>query len=394
MVRYVSFGSQTQSDVIVEIVFSSCKSPLKCKLLKNGTNGQWWGIYSEDLPTRFVCIKNNRGLKRFATRYGYMDKFDCVNYKSGKFGVVSDIKHYKAAQYDLQVLKSIENVYAPGVPQRAVNSGLCWYSAMCFCCFFCKQMRDLIKTYSKDLRLNMLIDRCLYEPKMAEELRHHLYYKYHLGDDPKQDPEKDGQNGFSEFIILCAYLGIPIVRLFAPNLSEYTEDITDKSGNKLRVKRPQHEGETALLVVRCFRTHWRPKLRIVHNGLRYKLVSVLIGSEHCGHQIGASTCDMRVCRWACADADACREGIGPVFWKVKRNENEYVKTFVQRWWDAWGKMIPVTLFNSESFCDFSPHNRSTCSLESAMKKNKTCTTYNAGVVNSDFVYLREGLHNP
>ena len=52
-----------------------------------------------------------------------------------------------------------------------------------------------------------------------------------------------------------------------------------------------------------------------------------------------------------------------------------------------GKMIPVTLFNSGSFCDFSPHNRSSCNLEKNMNKIEECQLFNAGVVNSDFVYI-------
>jgi len=143
----------------------------------------------------------------------------------------------------------------------------------------------------------------------------------------------------------------------------------------------------SLLIVRCFRTRWQPKLRITYKGIRYRLASVLIGSEYCGHQIAASTCDLRVCRWVCADADACREGIGPVFWNIKRQKNESLTSFIARWWSAWGKMIPVTLFNSESFCDFSPHNRSSCTLQSRMKESTTCTNFNAGVVNSDFIYV-------
>lgn len=93
---------------------------------------------------------------------------------------------------------------------------------------------------------------------------------------------------------------------------------------------------------------------------------------------------------ACADADACREGIGPVYWMLKRRPNEAITEFLDRWWAAWGNMIPVVLFNSDSMCDFSPKNRSSCTLESRSGSAKTCTDFNAGVVNSDFVYLHMG----
>ena len=256
---------------------------------------------------------------------------------------------------------------------------------MCFAAFYCPIMRQVLKKYSKDFKLNEYMDKCLHSPDIAEKLRHHLFYEYHIGDDPKQNPEKDGQNGLTEFTVLCAKLNIPIVRLFAPNLSEFKVNITDKNKNEIPARVPV-PNEPAMLFVRCFRTRWRPKLRLKYNNRVYKLISVMIGSEHCGHQIAASTCEGKICRWACADADARKHGIGPVCWKVPRKSGENLKEYIKRWWDAWSKMIPVTLFNSDSFCDFSILNRSTCDLEHKMK-NTTCTTFNAGVVNCDFVYL-------
>tara|TARA_B100001741_G_scaffold55021_2_gene42769 strand:- start:870 stop:2042 length:1173 start_codon:yes stop_codon:yes gene_type:complete len=384
--KYVPLHSNPEHGKVVEIKFDTCKNDLICKYLFKNENGYWWGIFSHDLPTRFVCLKNDKALKHFATKYGYMDNKDCVNYNSGKYGVLSANEPYKVNLKDTRIVNSIQRIYKPGIPQRARNSGLCWYSAMCFCCFFCRQMRQLIRYYCKDKHLINLIEDCLSSPEKAEELRHLLFYKYALGDDPKQSPEKDGQNGFTEFITLCGKLNIPLVRYFAPNLSEFENDVTDKEGNKIRILKPQ-QNQPSLLVVRCFRTRWKPKLRIVHNNIKYKLASVLIGSEHCGHQIGASTCDLHISRWACADSDAQREGISPVFWKVKRYKDEKIQDYIQRWWYSWGKMIPVTLFNSGSFCDFSPHNRSSCNLEKNMNKIEECQLFNAGVVNSDFVYI-------
>tara|TARA_B100000945_G_scaffold263261_1_gene222026 strand:+ start:1254 stop:2411 length:1158 start_codon:yes stop_codon:yes gene_type:complete len=381
---HIPFGKQLSTDIIVEIIFNSCNQDLKCKLLDTTNSGDWWGIYSSNLPVRYVCLRNTNALKKFVNRYGYMDKNNCVNYKSGIFGVIRNQQH----NVKNEIVKSIvKKYYVHGIPQRASNSGLCWYSAMCFCCFFCTQMKNIIKYYSKDAKLNNLIETCLNNPKDAETLRHHLYYMYNLGDNPKQSPEKDGQNGFSEFIILCAKLNIPIVRLFAPNLSEFNQDIPDKKNNMLRIQKPSNN-KPSLLVVRCFRTKWKAKPIIIHKGRKYKLVSVLIGSEHCGHQIGASTCDLNIGKWACADADAQKEGIGPIYWKVKYGKYEQNSEFIDKWWDIFGKIIPVTLFNSGSFCDFSPHNRSTCALNATMNKNTLqCNTFNAGVVNSDFVYI-------
>lgn len=384
--RFVKFEDALPTDIITEIHFDTCNDSVVCKLLVQNDQGFWWAIFSEGLPTRFICIKDYRGLLKFATRYGYMDKNDCVNFKRGKFGIS---KMFKPPTEYVQLEKTLQfliKTYKHGIPQKSLNSGLCWYSAMCFACFFCKQMRDLIKFYSRDITINRLIDTCLHNADDAEKLRRYLFFEYHIGDDPRQRPEDDGQNGMSEFLTLVAKLHIPCVRLFAPSLSEIRTEVSDKRNDVYPMVKPT-KFTPSLLVVRCFRTRWKPKLIIKHDDMRYKLASVMIGSEYCGHQIGASTCDLRVCRWGCADADACREGIGPIFWTVKRQPSENIPDFLSRWWDAWGKMLPVVLFNNNSLCDFSPHNRSSCTLESRMNRNQMCTDFDAGVVNSDFVYI-------
>ena len=389
--KYVRFGQELPIDKIVEIIYNTCKNNhIICKLLAETQNGQWWGVYAQDMPIRYVCLKTPKTISKFARKYGYMNSDNCVSYEKGLFGVVPMNKYIqRISSHNRKIIKSLEKTYVPGIPQRLANSGLCWYSAMCFCCFFCKQMRSIIKYYGKDDKLDSLIENCLSNPKTAETLRHYLFYKHRLGDNPEDPPEKDGQNALSEFIILCAKLGIPMYRLFAPNLSEFNIDVTDKENDTSKIVLP-NPFQPSLLVVRCFRTRWKPKLSLHYKGIKYKLASVLIGSEFCGHQIGASTCDLNICKWACADADACREGISPMFWKIKKEKNESLKAFKDKWWSVWSKIIPVTLFNSNSFCDFSPHNRSSCTLEHNTKKNKPgCSDFNAGVVNSDFLYISD-----
>lgn len=388
--KYIRFNApMPPKHKIVKIVYDAYDDDtVTASFIHQDAHGQWWVINTAHLPDRFVCLKDDKAVLKFATRYGYMNARNKVHHATGTFGVVKDRR--SVAPDKMAIAQSIRTWYRPGIPQRTANSGLCWYSAMCFATMFCEQMRDLIKAHSADKTLNRLIETCLHSPTDAEMLRRHLYYKYALGDDPEQSPEKDGQNGLSEFIILCAKLGIPVTRLVAPNLSELTNTVTDKRNNTLRVNKPDRMGQKCLLFVRCFRTRWKPMLRLRYEGRTYKLMSVLIGSEHCGHQIAASTCNSKVCSWACADADACRNGIGPIFWKVKKHKYEDWDTFFERWWNVWGKMVPVTLFNSNAFCDFSIHNRATCTLEHETKKTSTCATFNAGVVNPDFIYMCDG----
>lgn len=380
--EYIQFAEhkQNKSKLIVEIKYDTCSSSTVCKMLLQTKEGQWWGIFSPDLPIRFVCMRDENAVKYFAKHYALLESSECIN-DNGRFGLSTTFKPDPTFE---PIVNSIKAHYAHGIPQRTQNSGLCWYSAMCFACFYCIQMRDLVKMHSNDDKLNSLIDECLSVPKRAEELRHYLYYKYHIGDDPKQSPEKDGQNGLSEYLVLCAKLGIPCIRLFAPNLSTFNDNISDKKGNVVSITKPM-KNKPSLLVVRCFRTKWKPPFRLVHDGILYKMVSVLIGSEHCGHQIGASTCNGHICRWACSDADARKEGIGPIFWKVRRTQSETQDEFITRWWDIWGRIIPLTLFNSGSFCDFSPHNRATCTMNK--NNTSTCNSFDAGIVNSDFMYM-------
>ena len=86
--------------------------------------------------------------------------------------------------------------------------------------------------------------------------------------------------------------------------------------------------------MRAFRTKWTPKAqaRLVWQGRRYKLVGALIGSEHCGHQIGASALDVDNCAtWALSDSDATQHGIGPLFWSMRRRKGEATASFRARW---------------------------------------------------------------
>ena len=113
-------------------------------------------------------------------------------------------------------------------------------------------------------------------------------------------------------------------------------------------------------------------------------MAILIGSEHCGHQIGASTCDGRVCRWAVVHSDAAKSGIGPMFWRSSARRKRPRLPSKQRWWKAFASNIPITIFSRNDMCDLSPHNRP---LEHF--KDSSLHTQGPGLVNSDFLYLCE-----
>ena len=62
-----------------------------------------------------------------------------------------------------------------------------------------------------------------------------------VGDDVDDRPENDGRNGFSEFSVLCAKLGVPMVRYreHAGRLEPLTVELTDRRGKRVRLKPPK-----------------------------------------------------------------------------------------------------------------------------------------------------------
>jgi hypothetical protein len=243
---------------------------------------------------------------------------------------------------------------------------------MCFAFFYCDSLKRVFKNYSKDTTLNKLIETCLNNENDAEKLRIHLYNIYSIGDDPKQNPELDGKNGTKECLLLCAKLKIPAISVF-PDFTTAFKDFVDQKGRTYSAQ-PPHPNKPCILVIHCFRSYWEPQMRIIHNGMTFKLLSIMIGSEYCGHQTAVSTCNGNLRYWAYVDSDARRGGVGAMFWKFERGTD--------KWWVSWKNVLPVTIFRKSSICDFSPFNKTACSVE-----KRKCSTEKYGTVNCDFVYI-------
>jgi hypothetical protein len=247
-------------------------------------------------------------------------------------------------------------------------------------------MRKYIKSKINDKYLNTLIDKCLESPSASEDLRRHLWFNYDFGDNVDQDPSLDGQNGLSQFCILASKLDIPIYRFFMDSgeIVEICSTVKDQK-EKICPLRAPGASETHLLVVRFYRgNHYSmhiPPRRLRHNGVRYKLVSILMGSMHCGHQISAATRDLNWRRWAITDSDASRFGIGPVHFHNTQKHATNVE-----WWNDWRFMVPVTIFGSDEMCNLSPQNRPQKELESLQPKFRGADD-SLGQLNADFVYI-------
>lgn len=344
-------------------------------------NERWVRIQSHDQAERFCRMFSDTSFPKLLQIYSFLDGTGCLN-KEG-FQMTRDSSVHIKQHSMLDGLDAMQRDVR-GVPQRIKNSGLCWYCALCFIMLFCKQMRDVLYMYFPP-ELRELSKAVLHDRNAAESFRHYLYKHYALGDKPGQRPELDGQNGCSQFFILLARLGVPTIRLLAPSMYEMTDPVLDQEKNELFLQRRARPDEPCILVVRCFRTAWQPKRRFVHEGKRYKLMGLFIGSEHCGHQIGVSTCDMRVCRYAMTDSDAAQHDIGPMFWMICQRPGESRVAFKRRWRQMWVDMLPGILFSSNGVCDMNPVNRPTHELE--QHGGRRTSKGPVGVVNTDYVYL-------
>ena len=348
----------------------------------------WHRISSRGQPDRWFRLFKPSALAKLNARYKFIDGAGCLN-EDGKLGQTTP----SSLRY-VRVLHKLDEstLQTHGAEQKTKYSGICWYCASLFLMFFSRQMRHLMLSKLDDedaaFTVNILSSRA-----NAEAFRRHMYAKYKYGDRPDQPEHMDGQNGFGQFCILASKLDIPLIRLFAPSMYELTEPVLDTEGEECTIRTTPLPGETSLLCIRCFRTKWVPVPRYIWKGRRYKIVGMFIGSEHCGHQIGASTCDMRACDWAVADSDASREGIGPMFWSLKKKKTTETKEdFLKRWQEMWGSMIPATKFQ-KGICDLNPKNRDTMMLQTLKH-----TAYRklmehgeeedgVGVVNTDFLYI-------
>jgi len=377
--------------IVYSAKFETCKeNKLTLKIVKviensveNGiVKNAWWIIITPNLPDRFVNLYSGlKSLERLLKNYGFSDTTGCVHYKKGKLYTVEKVSDIE--ECTLNVPKSCQNIL--GIPQRVYNSGICWYAATCFAFFYCDQMRNFLTSKMKDTKLVDYCNQCLKSSEISERLREKLWYDYAFGDKIGQNPEWDGQNGLSQFCIIASKLDIPVLRFFVSNekIVKLKDPVYDQKRNLCKIRdKLQHVNEKHILVIRFYKgdhhTKFKPMRRFYYCGRKYKLCSMLLGSMHCGHQIGASCYNLKWDRWAVSDSDASMFGIGPVHFHTNTTDCKQK----EKWWSHWRHMIPLTIFGSQkSFCDLSPHNRPTGEFE-----NKS-TVSDVGDLNLDLIYV-------
>tara|TARA_B110000046_G_scaffold163957_1_gene179216 strand:+ start:1144 stop:2283 length:1140 start_codon:yes stop_codon:yes gene_type:complete len=352
----------------------------------------WWVIRCDELPPRYVrLIYGKKSLLRLVFFFGIMDVNACVNSSQGDL-------HYMPIQ-QAPLIRCSEACFPfdnaavcaiIGVRQRTRDSGICWFGSVCFGLFYNEALRDIVIS-RLPTEIQEYAKQCLTSPEASEKLRESLWRLYAFGDNYDEsirDPQTDGQNGMTQIIILLAQLGIPMKRFFVTNTGtvELTDSVLDMQKRPHKVNAfDAGVNEASIIIVRFRRgahatnPKHRPARRIRYKGRTYFLISLLIGSEHCGHQIAGATPDFTRDNWSTACVDACRYGILPFHWSVKGVEpaHHYRGTVCAKhafWWSMWGVMVPVTFFSGGQ-CNLSPHNA------------RTSDDVTTGRTNVDFLYL-------
>lgn len=393
----ISFDAMTQQmpkapagTRLVSLSFGSCPgSSLRIRLTRcnvdvvddHGISADaWWKITCDSLPDRsFRTTHGTRSVSELLRRYGFQDASGCVNHRK------------VIAHYDTTCPKeSLDTIPADlrdatGVPQFYRRSGVCWFCAMCWTSMANEQMRQLVASHIPDETFRGVCERAIYDRDSAESFRKRLWFEMNIGDNVEMPPEVDGQNGFSQFCILCAKLGIPMYRL-REEQGEYRKidpRIRDQKGQIVSLRAPKGNEEHVLALRFQDGDHQRFPLmrRINYRGKRYRLVGVYMGQRKCGHQIAISSPSGSWRDWSIADADLHKDGIGPMFINFEG------KKWQKDWWKAWGELVHVTKFGmgNSQFCSLSPHNPKNDALDSYENAYRGSTAL--GTNSLDILYL-------
>lgn len=313
----------------------------------------WWAIQSENHPVRFVQMFKEDAARHFLEHYSILDCKQCLNEKP--------VWTNEQPRWTIKDVPKRHRNNMLGVPQRGNTSGLCWYSAMCFCLFFSRQMRE--KVYEKlPTEMKPYCRTVLSDPNDSETFRRLLYTGYDIGDDPDQDPKLDGQNGFIQLAVLLTRLDIPLIRLLAPQHSQTDRALKENLlpvewRNRLYIPRKPLHGEFAVLFVQAPPGGWQPPHRLTQEGQEYRLFCALGASDECWHQVALALRSGRggsCIHMAHSDSDAAVHGIGPIFWSIPAKKlGETQAEYEARSYKMWNDMLLVTKFRNDH-CQITP----------------------------------------
>lgn len=357
------------SSRLVRLTFNSCpNSTLSIDLVRPESTefddrgistDSWWVIRCSNLPDRsFRISKGSQSIGELLRRYGFQDSTGCVNHR--------DVTAHYSTSFTPSELKHVPTELrdANGVPQFYWNSGVCWFNAMCWTSMANRDLKKLITTHISDDSFRHVYGRSIFDRDSAETFRKRLWHEMTVGDDVTQSAELDGQNGFTQFCIMCAQLGVPMYRLRERDgqIKRLDPRVTGPKGNTYTLHAPKSQDDPHILAVR-FQDGDHQRFPIVRRlqfrNKRYRLVGLYMGQRKCGHQIGMASPSGHWRDWSIADADLHKVGVGPIFVRFEGDR------WRNDWWKAWGELVHVTKFgqNNSEFCSLSPHNPKNDSLD-------------------------------
>lgn len=374
-----------------------------------------WRIHTAGSPTRVVRLfRGYESLHHLLEKYSFNDAFGCMytrnpsatvlqNLRANaqKAGIPFDEIRKVGGKRQIRLLRgklppmasrgAAAAAMVMGVPQRSLNSGICWWSAVCFAVMRPPLMREAVLVQLKDhahfSHHAPLWAESLQRPAVAEELRRTIYTEMGLGDKPGIPEEDEGQNGFAVWSMYASKTKMPLIALAVINgeLRNINESALD--GNGAYVPPPRELAllhEPCMLCIRVHRNYYTPPMQLIHKGRTFVLQSCLIGSEWCGHQCALARGDQNI--WHYMDSDAGRCAIGPFSFRLDEG----------RFWEDLQYVLPSSNHSSTSkFCDMAPHNRSPFELQLEglkaegvdVPEHKSMREDRHKVVNADWMYV-------
>lgn len=284
-----------------------------------------------------------------------------------------------------------------GIAQLSELSGVCWYSAMLYALCNPPELRQHLQRHLEARRrecphcdyLHHHLPKVLNSQAESEAVRRYLYEKMHIGDNPDQDPTLDGQNGGSCATLVCGAIRLPLVTLIAPWLKRADVVLNDAHDRPAAMPPEPAAQDRSVLVVRTYRTRWKAPETLQWGGRAYRLMSALIGSEFCGHQIAiARSCEADT--WSVSDSDGIRLGILPICFRKPKGTPFH---------ELAPRMIPYSNATSTSnFCDMSLGGRHPLKVlhDTLRSQGLAEVTHDIDsdstahdLINVDYVYLQE-----
>ena len=377
-----------------------------------------WKVSCDGLPNRYVLLmRGKHSVDELLDKYSFFDSNGCIFTKDNAEVMRANINAHlkldgKHEDIQLRSRKPIVLVESTnkkinkkvpchvaikdiGIPQNSVSSGICWWGSMWFALCFCYKNKNIILKYIESSNVHKkdeyhyLITNMLSSKDSSEKMRALMYDELGIGDNPRQNPLLDGQNGYSQFSLMCTAFNIPLITYIAPWLSKKVQTKLRNSKNVLYDTPPEEGNHGGFVGIRTYRGDHIPSRTLMHNGKKYILTAALIGSEYCGHQIAiASTCD-DTNKWAFYDSDALRTGIGPISWHISEGASD------TEWWKVLHDITPIINKSiGTKYCDMNPHNRHPLKMlgmtfKAENKLNvleKHITSNKHNLVNMDWIY--------